>query len=616
MSRSSRLRALISVIGVLLVVVARPVEPAGAEPIGVLAAATAIALDPQSSPSDGQTVAVSPEVLTLVFTTPLAAAPGVVIQTAENAPVAAVGSIARGDDATIWLVELSAPLPADTYRVTWTADGQSASYSFTVGAAAGETAATDATATTIAGAAVTTATDPAAATSSPTVDTGTAEAVNLIARWLSYLAIAALVGGLVLIAVAWGDGVEYVLTVRFLRISWGLAIVGTVVNLAATRAVFEGASLGSSLSPGSWGDLTDNAAGLGLLARFVLLLATGWVIAGPERAVDEATQIPALLPPLLAVATFAFTRADSGVDLFLTVAGVIHALAFAVWFGGLALLWRVVLAGSGERDLVDAVRGFSRIATPALLGILLSGVVLTAKLVGGASELLGSGYGRLLLLKAIGVAAMAYAGVINRQTVQQRLNRLEHLPGRTAIRLRRAIGTEMLAGVVVLGLTAWMVGFAPQGLPDQVVRDHTKPATTTPIGNDDISLDIGVGPARAGLNDVTIDVLEPAQGLVALTLRFDPLDAYVESVVISVTPTLTGRGQMIVDDVPFNAAGRWSITATGDNTKGKIGESQATIVINAVDGSTASTTAATPTTAAAGAAATLALATTAAPTGG
>ena len=64
------------------------------------------------------------------------------------------------------------------------------------------------------------------------------------------------------------------------------------------------------------------------------------------------------------------------------------------------LLWRVVLAGSGEQDLVDAVRGFGRIATPALLAILLCGCVLTAKLVGGASELLGSGYGRLLLLKA------------------------------------------------------------------------------------------------------------------------------------------------------------------------------------------------------------------------
>ena len=62
-----------------------------------------------------------------------------------------------------------------------------------------------------------------------------------------------------------------------------------------------------------------------------------------------------------------------------------------------------------------------------------------------------------------------------------------------------------------------------------------------------MKLDIGVGPATVGLNDVTIDVLEPAQGLVALTLRFDPVDAYVESIVISVTPTLTGKGQMIVD---------------------------------------------------------------------
>ena len=37
----------------------------------------------------------------------------------------------------------------------------------------------------------------------------------------------------------------------------------------------------------------------------------------------------------------------------------------AVWFGGLILLARVVLAGPGEEDLVHAVRGFARISTPA-----------------------------------------------------------------------------------------------------------------------------------------------------------------------------------------------------------------------------------------------------------
>ena len=84
-------------------------------------------------------------------------------------------------------------------------------------------------------------------------------------------------------------------------------------------------SLGSSLSPASWGDLTDNAAGYGRCwPDSCSCWRRGWVIAGPERAVDEATQIPALLPAVLAVATFGFTRAADGLDLFITPAGVIH----------------------------------------------------------------------------------------------------------------------------------------------------------------------------------------------------------------------------------------------------------------------------------------------------
>ena len=47
-----------------------------------------------------------------------------------------------------------------------------------------------------------------------------------------------------------------------------------------------------------------------------------------------------------------------------SLAGIVHALAMAVWFGGVVLLARVVLAGPGEEDLVHAVRGFGRISRP------------------------------------------------------------------------------------------------------------------------------------------------------------------------------------------------------------------------------------------------------------
>ncbi|MEZ5256549.1 MAG: hypothetical protein R2705_06575 [Ilumatobacteraceae bacterium] len=78
-------------------------------------------------------------------------------------------------------------------------------------------------------------------------------------------------------------------------------------------------------------------------------------------------------------------------------------------------------------------------------------------------------------------------------------------------------------------------------------------------------------PALSGLNTVTITVDKPATGLVTLVVQFDPIDQYVESIVIEAPTTLTGRGELVVEDVPFNAPGRWKVTVTGTGTDGSLG---------------------------------------------
>lgn len=574
-----RLRALRLIAWLCCALVLASARPAPAT------AVAAVELTEQTSPADGDTLAAAPAQLGLVFSADLAEPPGIVLQTADNVPVTAVAAVARGDDAQTWYLPITGPLAEGVYTVNWTAAGAAGRYTFTIGAGSigsgtdtGTGTAVDTTGTTLAAGAE-------AATTSAGPSPETAKAVNVVARWGSYVTLGALFGGLLLIALAWGEGVEYVLTLKFLRTVWALALVATVLNLAASRAVATGESLASSLNPASWTDLTDDLAGLALLARFVLVLASGWVVFGPERVVDEATQIPALLAPAVAVLSFGFTRAGDGFDLLLTPAGAVHGLAFAAWFGGLVLLWRVVLAGSGEQDLVDAVRGFGRIATPALLGVVGSGVLLTAKLVGGASKLFSTGYGRLLLFKAIAVAAMAFVGVINRQTVQLRLAQAATMPARTAQRLRRALGSEMVAGVVVLGFTGWMVGSVPEGLGSAATTREVDVVQELRLTNSsDLTVVLGLGPLVVGPNDVVVTVEEPNAGLVELQVQFDPLDAYVASVVIDVTPTLTGAGTLQVEGPPFDAPGRWQVTVTGTDVDGDLGTLQAEFTVAAADG--------------------------------
>ena len=108
------------------------------------------------------------------------------------------------------------------------------------------------------------------------------------------------------------------------------------------------------------------------------MLGSLYVVMRPERTIDPATQLLALGPPGLAVVTLAFSRDEFGLIEY--AAGIVHALAMAVWLGGLILLTRVVLAGPGEEDLVHAVRGFARISTPALWATVATGAILLFRL--------------------------------------------------------------------------------------------------------------------------------------------------------------------------------------------------------------------------------------------
>ena len=97
------------------------------------------------------------------------------------------------------------------------------------------------------------------------VDTSFESATHFLwlGRVLSTLGILIIFGALVLIGVAWPEGPEYVITVRFLRSMWALALIGTVLVLVAFTAAETDRSLGASLSPSAWFDLADAGSRLG-----------------------------------------------------------------------------------------------------------------------------------------------------------------------------------------------------------------------------------------------------------------------------------------------------------------------------------------------------------------
>ena len=103
--------------------------------------------------------------------------------------------------------------------------------------------------------------------------------------------------------------------------------------------------------------------------------------------------------------TIGLGRTGGDLAILGVLMGLVHAVAMAVWLGGVVLLARVVLAGPGEEDLVQAVRGFGRISTTAIVATIVSGLVQLFRLDGGS--LFSDAHGRVLLLKTVLVAAHA-----------------------------------------------------------------------------------------------------------------------------------------------------------------------------------------------------------------
>jgi copper transport protein len=289
----------------------------------------------------------------------------------------------------------------------------------------------------------------------------------------------------------------------------------------------------------------------------VFVLASIYVVMRPERTIDPSTQLAALVPPGLAVVTLAFSREEFGLIEY--AAGAVHAVAMAVWIGGLILLTRVVLAGPGEEDLVHAVRGFARISTPALWATVASGAVLLFRLDRGQ---LGSSHGLVLIVKTLLVSIMVFVGVAARQFINQRVARVDAMTAPLATRLRRALGIEALVGIVVIGLTSWLLALTPPGL-------NADSGSTLDLGapkefvNNAMNVDVVVAfSERVGTNDVRIEVVAPPSGLSGLTVNFiPPAGATVPGMTIDPIP-LTGPGVAVLeksDGFALSASGTWTV---------------------------------------------------------
>jgi len=314
----------------------------------------------------------------------------------------------------------------------------------------------------------------------------------------------------------------------------------------------------------------------------------------PERIIDPATAMWAWAIPGGAVISVALTRVEGPAPWLGVAIGLIHVFGAAIWFGGVALVARVVLAGPGEEDLLHATRSYSRISTKAMVAVVLTGVAQMIRLDGNPFT---SSHGQVLLLKVVAVAAMLAVGLEARRQVGYRLDRAHEMTVPLADRFRRAFGAEAAIGVVVLAFSGWMLALTPPKV-DPLADESYAQELAFVDPSTGINARVFIGPARVGLNGFRIEVNAPQEGITQLGLRFYPP---VESgrPVLFQPLNLTTAGTAVLPTeigLPFEVPGTWTLELSATTALGTQPGARSEFLVAPADGTVATDPGATTTT--------------------
>ncbi|MFD5971127.1 copper resistance CopC/CopD family protein [Streptomyces sp. NPDC060311] len=263
------------------------------------------------------------------------------------------------------------------------------------------------------------------------VDTGPTEdpltaTLHKIARYLSYLAAALLIGAAAFVALCRPPDPAPLR--RPLVAAWWTLLAATLA-LLVLRAPYEaGTGPSAALDPAALRDTLTTRPGALLLTRLGLLLPVALYLARAARAVRVdrgdrrrggrplAAAVGVVLAVGLALTWAAAEHASAGIQVPVAMtSSVLHLLATAVWLGGLVALLVTLRAPRPSPDPAGVVARFSRTAFAAVTVLVVTGVYQSWRGLGSWQALTGSTYGRLLLAKVVLVAVLLAAAAVSRR---------------------------------------------------------------------------------------------------------------------------------------------------------------------------------------------------------
>ena len=435
-----------------------------------------------SSPSAGDTLAVAPTELRLTFSSRVQLAfSGLELLGPDGRPIPLGTLHSPADSATVLVAAVMQPLAPGSYTVAWRtggADGHPVRgrFEFVVAGPAAQGTAANTSEASADSSARSGAAGAHAGHANDTIppagesDTSTDSPLQTAVRWITFLTLIGVIGvaafrWLVLRGVAPTASAELVTRgergARTIGLALGaVLLVAVFARLAAQWAALGGGELHVPMmevlttTVWGWGWLLQLAGTLAALAGLALALRSraGWGI------VLVAALLLALSPALSGHA--AATGSLAPVTI---AADALHVLGAGTWIGSLLLL---VLAGlpaalalpSADRGAAAArlVNRFSPVALGAATTLILSGAVSAWAHLGSLDALLGTTYGRTLVVKLALVALVVALGAFHWRRARPALGSED-----SARRLRRSAGAELGIAAIVLLVTAILVATPP-----------------------------------------------------------------------------------------------------------------------------------------------------------
>jgi copper transport protein len=521
--------------------------------LAVASPASAHATLSGSNPTPGSVLTEAPAVVTLHFSEAVTTVPGSLRVLGPDGSRADAGIVRHASGSDI-AVDLRGATKRGSYFVSWrvvSADSHPVSGAFTF--AIGATSAA-----------------PASVDGGASGDSGWGIALALgFSRWAGYLGLVLLLGGAVFLSVCWPTGWAQRRARLLLTAGWAVGLAAALLGLGMKGPYDAGLPLGQAERWDLVTEVLGTTYGKALVARILLL--AGIAIWLGRRARSPRTPAPSrwvgALVAVAFLATFSATgHAAAGSDWALAFpSDMAHLSAVAVWVGGLVMLMTVVLRRGQPADATEAVPAFSRLATGSVAVLVVTGSYQAWRQVGSLPALVGTTYGRELIVKLALVAVALSFGAASRTWVRRHYGsspvvvyaasasdlldsrpadpRAEVTP--VAVRtLRRTVAVEAVIAMIVLAVTAALVATAPartayQPSVEQTIQlgPGTAQVSAVPAGDREMELHLflfGASGTPTSPEEVTATLRLPAQDLGPLPVTLQGMGAGQEMGTIAV----------------------------------------------------------------------------------